>query len=1080
MLPIILTAGIAISATAIAWYYNYKTKEEEEKQEELKKDISELEQEYDKTLKTYKEKELELKREYTYELRDKLISIIQNRRREKEGIKRDLEILKHHMEDLLRRRDISPYVQRAVKRERVFLEEAFNRLDAYYKYLNWFEKEVNFFSERLYFEALIDLEIPKFQLPDDWLYVGKLIILENQEELNVRNEYGQRIKLSGVKINGQYNDDVEYQHFQSKTTDIPILIVKERLSENNYPTLFYGSVLKGEIFLNHILNNLPMEVKPNDERVDRFINTYLYKDAIKCYMKIQDKKYPLKRYSDDEEIFVYIKEHDLLLNNIIVSEKPPEFEVNLQLPIYIVCSDEELIKSIGEKNLYLSEYDPTKNKIVFRDGILSLTCSIKDYYLNLEEVKEEPTTTATLVELPFIFNIVLDSVIEKNKNLLLYEKENIAKLINFIEQELTYINTLSDQEKSYYDLFQNWLFFIDYQISKREISYENLTYSKLEYTQGKSLQIYIDDSEGNLKTLEQKAIQLAQENRDIKVAFELRFSKNEKYSITPIGTLNDIDLESKVIKVRLDNFLPEKVEFSSNNIVYIGIYQNTTDLYRQKKALINFQRGEMVNPELKRMLITPQIIVKTTDPYEEEAFDKTVKWQNPNLTENQKEIIKKALLEKNIFIIQGPPGTGKTTVIKELVYQFLKENPNKKVLIVSQQNVAVDNALVRIYRDNKKDWFDTGLKTIVRIATDEKRVDEDVQPFVVENWFKTYKVKLIDHYKNFLLQDTRLQKYMQIWFSLVDKDSISEVDREVVDVLLASHSIVGATCVGFANKKFGIDRAVFDLVIIDEAARATLPELLIPILRAKKVILIGDHYQLPPAISKVMVDDSEEIDEISRKLAEKSFFQILFEEIPETNKAMLIDQFRMPKEIGNMISKLFYQGKLRNGIEKSTEEFIDPVVIRWIDVKGKNQKDETSRYNIKEVEKIRDLLIYINSKVKQGKTKEVAIITPYSAQKRYLKQMIENLEKENKVNKLNIKCDTVDSFQGQEADIVTYSCVRTDGNISFLIDEKRLNVALSRVRENLFIVGHKEYLYNAKSKDKENLFKHIIDYIESL
>lgn len=475
----------------------------------------------------------------------------------------------------------------------------------------------------------------------------------------------------------------------------------------------------------------------------------------------------------------------------------------------------------------------------------------------------------------------------------------------------------------------------------------------------------------------------------------------------------------------------------------------------------------MVNPELKRMLISPQLIKKTVDKYEEEAFDRAIRWQNPNLNENQKETIKRALLEKNLFLIQGPPGTGKTTVIKEIVYQYLKDNPQRKCLIVSQQNTAVDNALSRIYRDNKAEWFDSGSRSIVRVAVDMGKVDDEIQPFTIDNWLQNYKERLLENYQRLLLNDSRLGKFMKEWYQMVDKDTISEIDREVADVLLSSHQIVGATCVGFANKKLGIDRTVFDLVIIDEAARATLPELLIPILRGKKVIIIGDHYQLPPAISKSIIDDIESFDREILELLEKSFFEKLFESTPDTNKAILLDQFRMPKEVGNMISKLFYDGKLRNGIEKTTEGFISPSTIKWIDVKGRNKIEGTSRYNQEEALEIKKLLIDIASKLTPEKSKEISVITPYSAQKKLLRKIINDLKDRGQIQNLQIKCDTVDSFQGQEADIVIYSCVRTDGSLSFLIDKKRLNVALSRVRENLFIVGHKDFLYNAKVEGKE-------------
>ncbi len=131
----------------------------------------------------------------------------------------------------------------------------------------------------------------------------------------------------------------------------------------------------------------------------------------------------------------------------------------------------------------------------------------------------------------------------------------------------------------------------------------------------------------------------------------------------------------------------------------------------------------------------------------------------------------------------------------------------------------------------------------------------------------------------------------------------------------------------------------------------------------------------------------------------------------------------------------------------------------------------TNRYNQEEALEIKKLLIDIASKLTPEKSKEIAVITPCSAQKKLLRKIINDLKDRGQIQNLQIKCDTVDSFQGQEADIVIYSCVRTDGSLSFLIDKKRLNVALSRVRENLFIVGHKDFLYNAKVEGKEIIKK---------
>lgn len=353
-----------------------------------------------------------------------------------------------------------------------------------------------------------------------------------------------------------------------------------------------------------------------------------------------------------------------------------------------------------------------------------------------------------------------------------------------------------------------------------------------------------------------------------------------------------------------------------------------------------------------------------------------------------------------------------------------------------------------------------------------------MKELTVDKWFIEYRNALANRLNSY--KDTKLNQFATYWFNFIDRENISKVDREVADVLISSHQIVGATCVGFANKRIGIERTTFDLVIIDEAARATPPELLIPILRAKKVILIGDQYQLPPSIGKALIDDTEELDFDLREFIEKSFFERLYDETPDTNKGFLTEQFRMPAEIGDLVSMLFYDGKLKNGIIKSKKGFVDEQVIQWIDVKGDSKTEGTSKFNKEEAEAVRDLLIKLQKKLDNGRQKTVAIITPYSAQKRLLKKLIHNLIDKKNITTLDIKCDTVDSFQGQEADIVIYSVVRTKGRLDFVLDRRRLNVAISRTRENLYFIGHKEYLYNAETYETKNYFREIIDYIRNL
>nr|WP_240455420.1 AAA domain-containing protein [Helicobacter pylori] len=162
-------------------------------------------------------------------------------------------------------------------------------------------------------------------------------------------------------------------------------------------------------------------------------------------------------------------------------------------------------------------------------------------------------------------------------------------------------------------------------------------------------------------------------------------------------------------------------------------------------------------------------------------------------------------------------------------------------------------------------------------------------------------------------------------------------------------------------------------------------------------------------------------------------------------------------------SVLDYQ---KNGVIKNTSQFYDPKnIIRWINVEREHQLEKTSSYNKDQVQKIIELLEQINRTLNQ-----IGIITPYNAQKRRLRSEVEKCGFKNFDE---LKIDTVDAFQGEEADIIIYSTVKTCGNLSFLLDSKRLNVAIFRAKENLIFVGKKSFFENLRS-DEKNIFSAIL------
>ena len=267
----------------------------------------------------------------------------------------------------------------------------------------------------------------------------------------------------------------------------------------------------------------------------------------------------------------------------------------------------------------------------------------------------------------------------------------------------------------------------------------------------------------------------------------------------------------------------------------------------------------------------------------------------------------------------------------------------------------------------------------------------------------------------------------------------------------------------------------FDLVIVDEASKALPAEMLIPLNKAKRCVIIGDHKQLPPTLNKALTDEEElELEDreyCENELFEKSLFEKLFEEAPDYAKGMLRTQYRMPTSIGEMVSKFFYDGELENGenCKDKTSLFFEKN-LNWIDtskIKNNIEDDTNSPFNLVEVEVIKNLVKSIRAK---GIENRIAVITPYKGQKREIEK---GLEKEKLKN--GVAVDTVDSFQGDESDIVIFSVTRAKKKTEFFSKDARLNVAFSRAKREFIIVGSIDYFI--KKYGKESKLSKIAEFI---
>ncbi|WLG94101.1 DEAD/DEAH box helicase [Pseudomonas sp. FP198] len=503
-------------------------------------------------------------------------------------------------------------------------------------------------------------------------------------------------------------------------------------------------------------------------------------------------------------------------------------------------------------------------------------------------------------------------------------------------------------------------------------------------------------------------------------------------------------------------------------------------LKRQAQALEDFFNDQLVNPALKSILLAPEHYLA-----EPAVRSRDIAWSGA-LDESQKRVVELALSERNIALIQGPPGAGKTTAIVEILYQLYRQRSDLRILVVSQQNSAVDNALEKFLVEHA-DGFDHAIRTI-RIGNPEK-MSSVIKPLGFDSQFSEYLTDLEDlAIAGAVSLPDNEAALCHMWLSSIKQASQSRANQdEFFITLLADRNLVGATCVGLATNKGGIDQLQFDVAIIDEAGRATIPEILIPILRSNKVILVGDHYQLPPSIAPLLREDEavEELGFLRENFLDTSFFELMFERLPPQCRETLSLQYRMAPAIGDLVAELFYmrEGKrvLHNGRDDAyfEERYLLEKSIYWVDVKGRQSQPKVSqsKENREEAKEITQFLANLADST--TKPISVAVITPYGAQKECVRASLRKIGwVEGKLGQLSIAVDTVDAFQGSEADIVCYSTVRTEGNLNFILDRKRLNVACSRAKLHLLFFGHRDFLrrWNSKKGSEENLFPRLMQH----
>lgn len=445
----------------------------------------------------------------------------------------------------------------------------------------------------------------------------------------------------------------------------------------------------------------------------------------------------------------------------------------------------------------------------------------------------------------------------------------------------------------------------------------------------------------------------------------------------------------------------------------------------------------------------------------------------PYLNRTQEDAVNKVLRAKDVAIVHGPPGTGKTTTLVEAVYETLRRE--NQVLVCAQSNMAVDWISEKL--------VDRGIN-VLRIGN-PTRVNDKMLSFTYERRFEAHPDYEMLWAIRKAIRELRANrkrggdKYHQKLERL--KERATELEVRINAQLFGEARVIACTLVGSANRL--LEGQKFGTLFIDEAAQALEAACWIPIRRVSRVILAGDHCQLPPTIKSFAA--------LKAGLG-KTLMERIVDNKPEV-VTLLKMQYRMNEEIMRFSSDWFYGNQVESAPEVKFRSILDlDIPMTWVDTSQfqlpENEEslfkeqfvgESFGRINKAEAElTLMALETYFGKIGKQRILDEridVGVISPYRAQVQYLRRLLKKKEFFKPFRQL-ISVNTVDGFQGQERDVILISLVRAndEGQIGFLRDLRRMNVAITRARMKLIILG------DASTMTRHPFYKKLFEYIEAL
>ena len=439
------------------------------------------------------------------------------------------------------------------------------------------------------------------------------------------------------------------------------------------------------------------------------------------------------------------------------------------------------------------------------------------------------------------------------------------------------------------------------------------------------------------------------------------------------------------------------------------------------------------------------------------------------LNEPQIEAVSFAHSAQDIAILHGPPGTGKTTTLAEVVIQAVKRG--ERVLACAPSNTAVDNLLERIVvfvPSALRIGHPARVIEALRGHTLDERVDQDPSSNVIRDMRREVQGLVRQAGRNFRGRNARSRRRELFAEAGRLRGEIRRLERSVVSSIIDSAEVICSTT-SLDDDLLGSRQ--FDLCVVDEACQCTIPAVWQVVLRSQRIVLAGDHCQLPPTVVSPIAANAGMRDSLMQRLVLRE---------GESIYRRLTVQYRMHESIMKFSSDSFYDGSLiadcsvrdhrLDDLDHVSESPLTSDPITFIDTAGAEyleqvDADGESKFNPKEAQLVLQLVTDLRDAGVAAS--DIAVIAPYSAQVRLLR---------DKFDVAQLEIDTVDGFQGREKEVVVISLVRSNERleIGFLADTRRTNVAITRARRKLIVIG------DSATIGSHPFYTAMLEYFESI